>query len=581
MIETRAPVRRPLGGGLLEGAAWARWFGAGNVLPLLLLAGVAFAAAYPLAMILLSSFRGGVPGAATPLTLDSWRVAFADPTTIPVFFSTMLIALPRSLLGLSLGVLFAWIMARTNTPGKRWLESMLVFMFFLPDLPWILAWALMGQPRAGLLNQWVSALTGTHADVFNVYSYGGLIVLGAARSAVYLYLFLYPPFLAMDARLEEAARISGASARRALQRVYLPLMAPALFGAGILSLIHSMSSFDMEQLLGVPAGISVFTTKIYEDIYGGGGKFGPATALAMMLLGLTFLLLVAQWRLLANRSYITVSGRGYSAAPTNIGRWRWVAFSFITIYFLIFGVLPFAILILQSFMSYTGLIRADMITTEYWTSALTNNAVITDLKNTLVVGVVSATLGVALVSAIAYTVNRTHWPGRQVLDLVAWLPWAVPGIVLALGFLWAFVYLPIYGTLSILVLAFVSRGLPLGMRFVSPAMLQIGPELEESARVHGASFLHTFRRVTAPLLRPALLGAWILLFVSAVRLLDPVLILVTAQTKTLAVEIFIYATSGSNRGEAYVLALIQTAVVAVGYFGARAIAGRDAISRVN
>jgi iron(III) transport system permease protein len=222
-----------------------------------------------------------------------------------------------------------------------------------------------------------------------------------------------------------------------------------------------------------------------------------------------------------------------------------------------------------------------MITTEYWTTALTNNAVITDLKNTLIVGVVSATLGVALVSAIAYTVTRTHWPGRQVLDLVAWLPWAVPGIVLALGFLWAFVYLPIYGTLSILVLAFVSRGLPLGMRFVSPAMMQIGPELEESARVHGASFFRTFTRVTAPLLRPALLGAWILLFVSAVRLLDPVLILVTAQTKTLAVEIFIYATSGSNRGEAYVLALIQTAVVAVGYFGARAIAGRDAISRVN
>jgi iron(III) transport system permease protein len=579
VLETRTPVRHPVGA--LGSVDWGRSFSGGNLLPLLLLAGVAFAAAYPLAMILLSSFRGGVPGAATPLTLDSWRSAFADPTTVPVFFSTMLVAVPRSILGLTLGVIFAWIMARTNTPAKRWLQGMLAFMFFLPDLPWILAWTLMGQPRAGLLNQWLSAALGTHVDVVNVYSYAGLIVLGAARSAVYLYLFLYPPFLAMDARLEEAARISGASARRAVQRIYLPLMAPALLGAGILSVIHSMSSFDLEQLLGVPAGISVFTTKIYEDIYGGEGKFGPATALAMMLLGLTFLLLLVQWKLLANKSFITISGRGYSAAPSNIGRWRWVAFGFVLVYFLVFGVLPFVILIIQSFMSYTGLIRADMITTEHWTSAFSNNSVLSDLKNTLIVGVLSATIGVIVVSAVAYTVNRTRWAGRHVLDAVAWLPWAVPGIVLALGFLWAFVYLPIYGTISILVLAFVSRGLPLGMRFVSPAMIQIGPELEESARVHGASFLRAFLRISAPLLRPALLGAWILLFVSAVRLLDPVLILVTAQTKTLAVEIFIYATSGSNRGEAYVLALIQTAIVALGYFGARAVAGREAVSRVN
>jgi ABC-type sugar transport system permease subunit len=379
VLETQTPVRRPVG--TLGGVDWTGWFSASNVLPLLLLAAVAFAAVYPLAMILLSSFRGGVPGVATPLTLDSWRIAFADPTTIRVFFSTMLVAVPRSILGLTLGVIFAWIMARTNTPGRRWLQGMLAFMFFLPDLPWILAWTLMGQPRVGLLNQWLSALLSTPTDVFNVYSYGGLIVLGAARSAVYLYLFLYPPFLAMDSRLEEAARISGATARRAVLRIYLPLMAPALLGAGILSVINSMSSFDLEQLLGVPAGISVFTTKIYEDIYGGEGKFGPASALAMMLLALTFLLLLVQWKLLANKSYVTISGRGYSAEPSDIGGWRFVAFGFVLVYFLIFGVLPFVILIIQSFMSYTGLIRGDMITTEYWTRVLSDVSVLGDLKN--------------------------------------------------------------------------------------------------------------------------------------------------------------------------------------------------------
>ena len=171
------------------------------------------------------------------------------------------------------------------------------------------------------------------------------------------------------------------------------------------------------------------------------------------------------------------------------------------------------VLLLNSFMELSGFISWEMRTTRHWTDALSRTAVLTSIKDTLTVGVTAATLGMIVSALISYVVTRTRWAGRRVLDLVAWAPWAVPGLVMALGFLWAFVWLPIYGTLWLLVLVFVARGLPVGSRFFTSTMVQIGAELEESARIHGASWLRTFVRIWVPLLRPAILGAWILLFV--------------------------------------------------------------------
>jgi iron(III) transport system permease protein len=545
-----------------------------TLLPLALLAVTTVMVVYPLGMVLYGTVKDGAPGQPGGFTLAHWRAVLGDTDTYRVLLNSIVIAVPRTVLALALATVFAWCIARTTTPGKRVLEGLLVFLFFLPELPWVLAWMLLGAPNVGLLNQWLRAIVPGGETFINVYSYAGLIVLGAVRSAPVLFLFVYPAFQAMDATLEEAARMAGAGGWRTIWRVNLPLLMPALLASGILSFVVAMESFEIPQLLGTPAKIFVFTTRIYDLAYGGHvARFGPAMVLAVLLLLLTVSLIVVQWRLLKGRAFTTISGRGYRARPVDLGRWRWVPFAFIVGFFLVFGALPFVVLLLNSFMELSGFLSWGLFTTRHWTDALGRTAVLTSIKDTVLVSVAAATLGVILSAAISYVVTRTTWAGRRVLDLVAWGPWAVPGLVMALGFLWAFVWLPIYGTPWLLVLVLVARGLPVGSRFFTATMVQIGAELEESARIHGASWLRVFVRIWAPLLRPAILGAWILLFVIAVRVLDLVVLLAGPGSRMLAADIFFWTVSGRQEA-ASVLAMLQTALVMTGYVVARLLLGR-------
>ncbi len=545
----------------------------GNVLPALLLLLTVFLVVYPVSMVLYGSVKEGAPGQAGAYTLAHWRAVLSDPATFRLLATSVGIALPRTILALALAALFAWCVARTNTPCPRMLEALLAFMFFLPELPWVLAWMLLGAPSVGLLNQWARAVVPGVDSLVNVYSYTGLVVLGAVRSATVLFLFIHPAFLAMDATLEEAARMAGASRWRTLWRIDVPLLLPALLASGILSFVVAMESFEIPQLLGTPARIFVFTTRIYDLAYGGHvASFGPAMVLAVLLLVLTLGLIVVQWKLLRGRAYTTVSGRGFRARPVDLGRWRWAPFALILGFFLVFGALPFAVLLLNSLMEISGFIGWDMLTTKHWTDALGRTAVLTSIRDTLVVALAAATLGTIASALVAYVVTRTSWAGRAALDLVAWAPWAVPGLVMSLGFLWAFVGLPIYGTPWLLVIVFVARGLPVGSRFFTATMVQVSAELEECARVHGASWLRTFARIWAPLLRPAILGAWILLFVIAVRVLDLAVLLAGPGSRMLSVDIFFWTVTGRQEA-ASVLALLQTALVIAGYAGARWLLG--------
>jgi len=545
-----------------------------TVLPLALLAVTTVMVIYPLGMVLYGTVKDGAPGQPGGFTLAHWRAVLGDADTYRVLLNSILIAVPRTLLALLLATVFAWCIARTTTPGKRLLEGLLVFLFFLPELPWVLAWMLLGAPNVGLLNQWLRAIVPGVETFINVYSYAGLIILGAVRSAPVLFLFVYPAFQAMDATLEEAARMAGAGGWRTIRRVNLPLLMPALLASGILSFVVAMESFEIPQLLGTPAKIFVFTTRIYDLAYGGHvARFGPAMVLAVLLLVLTVSLIVVQWRLLKGRAFTTISGRGYQARPVDLGRWRWVPFGAIVGFFVVFGALPFVVLLLNSFMELSGFLSWELFTTRHWADALGRTAVLTSIKDTILVSVAAATLGVILSAVISYVVTRTTWAGRKVLDLVAWGPWAVPGLVMALGFLWAFVWLPIYGTPWLLVLVLVARGLPVGSRFFTATMVQLGAELEESARIHGASWLRVFVRIWVPLLRPAILGAWILLFVIAVRVLDLVVLLAGPGSRMLSADIFFWTVSGRQEA-ASVLALLQTALVMLGYVIARLLLGR-------
>ncbi len=303
-------------------ASWlARWLRPANVLPTIVTLVVAFMVIYPLGEIVLGSFKDGVPASPGPLTLHGWRTVFGDNQLWRTAWTTISIAIPRWILTLVIAASVAWLLTRTNVPFKRVLFAMMTFMFILPDLPWILAWGLLGSERVGLLNQWFSDIFPGVTPI-NVYSYWGLVILGACRGSVYLFFFLYPAFLAMDASLEEAARMAGATTLRATIKITVPLMAPALLGAFVFTIIHSLSSFELEQLLGTPAGISVFTTAIYNDIYGGQNQFSEGSAQALLLLVITFALLAVQFRLLRGRSFTTISR---SRFPGQADRHRQVA----------------------------------------------------------------------------------------------------------------------------------------------------------------------------------------------------------------------------------------------------------------
>lgn len=535
---------------------------------------VALLVVYPLGMVVFGTLWSAAPGQPGTLTLENWRAVLSDRATFEVLLTSLAIAVPRTLLALALAAAFAWCIARTNTPGKRLLEGLLVFMFFLPELPWVLAWMLLGAPNVGIVNQWLGALVPGGEGLIDVYSYGGLIVLGAARSAPVLFLFIHPALLAMDATLEEAARMAGASAWRTLWRINFPLLLPALLASGILSFVVAMESFELPQLLGTPANIFVFTTRIYDLAYGGHvANFGAAMVLALILLALTGSLIVVQWRLLRGRAYTTVSGRGFKAQPMDLGVGRWIAFATILVFFIVFGALPFVVLLLNSFMELSGFISWEMFTTTHWTNALGRDDVLKSITDTLIVGAAAATLGVVASLFVSYVVTRTAWRGRLVLDILAWAPWAIPGLVMSLGFLWAFVWLPIYGTLWVVILALVARGLPVASRFFTSTMVQLSAELEESARVHGGSWIRTFVRIWLPLLRPAVVGAWILLFVIAVRVLDTVVLLAGPGVRMLSVDIFLWTVTGRQEAGS-VLALIQTALVIGGYLIVRLLARR-------
>jgi iron(III) transport system permease protein len=284
----------------------------------------------------------------------------------------------------------------------------------------------------------------------------------------------------------------------------------------------------------------------------------------MVLVAITLCLVVLQRRVLAGRAYTSVTGRSYQPTPTDLGPWRWLTFGLVAAYFLVFGVAPILVLLITSFMQVSGFFAPELLTLRVWAKVLTSTSLVTSIQNTVLVGVSAATLGVVLAALASYLITRLQWSGRPTMDTLVWLPIAVPGLVLALGLLWAYVGLPIYGTIWILVLAYVIRGLPTSSRFFTSTMVQISAELEEASRVHGATWLQTFLRIWQPLLRPALAGAWIFLFVIAVRALDAALLLTGPSSEVLSVSIFQQASRGDGSA-ASALAIIQTGIILIAY----------------
>ena len=505
-----------------------------------LIALVGFLVLYPLAMLLYGSLlpvRPGVPGV---LTLANYINAYSSPETYQLFLTTGIVMGLKTVAATALAATMAWIVARTDTPLRSLLEALVILPFFVPGILEAIGWIMLLSPKAGTINVAIRNALGISA-AFNIYSLGGMVWVMALGSVSFIFIFLLSAFRNMDGSLEEAARTSGAGPLRVALRVTTPLLAPAILGAAMLSFIRAMESFEVPVLIGIPAKVLVFTSRIYAAVqYDNPPNYGLATSLGVSFIALCAALLWLERHLLHGRSFSVVSGKAYRPQIVHLGPLKYGAFALCFGYFLVACALPVSQLIIGSLSRTFGLWDPGSLSLANYAQIFTDDQLWRGLKNTLVLGLTTAVVAMVLCAAVAYTLCRTNVAGRGLLRFIAWLPWTIPGVVVGLGLAWAYIRfpLPIYGTVFLLGIAFLTGGIPLGVQIMSGVMVQLGSDLEESARLCGASWLATFRRIVVPLVKPALTAGAIILFVTFARALSSVVLLSGPGAELLSVLMF-------------------------------------------
>ena len=525
-----------------------------------------FLTLYPTLMLVYGSLHSTPPGMAGEFNLDGYRAMLNAENAI-VLLNSIGLSIAKTVPALLLAILLAWIVARTDTPFRGTLEVLITLPFFIPPILTALAWSMLGNSQVGLINLAWKSLTGSQHPIVNVYSYGGVVWHMMQYSTTFLFLFIVEAFRAMDPALEESSRMSGASRWYTFRRITLILMMPVLVGSFMLSLIRGIEAFKSPLFFGTPAGITVITTEIYNAInHRANPDYQYATALSIGVVILMFLLVIWQWFILHGRSFQTVTGKGYAPKVMTLGPWRWVTFGFCILFFIVTVVLPVGQLIIGSFFRFFGFYQWDMLTFQHYVSVWHNDEFWRGLRNTMLLGLYGASATMVLGGIVAYVVARTRWRGRRLIDALAWLPWMMPGMVLGVGFLWAFAMLPgpipIYGTIWALLLAYVALGTPIAVRVMSGAYAQLSFDLEECSRVHGASWWQTLWRIMIALAWPSFAVGWILSFFGIMRELSASILLYSVGSEVLSVVLLKLWTNGRAE-EVSVIGLFMMLLVLV------------------
>lgn len=479
---------------------------------------IAYLSLSPTLMLFYGSFLSkplGVPG---DFTLSHYIRAYSDPLTYQLLLNSFVFAAGSSVLATILAGAVAWISVRTNAPFRKFFELTAIIPNIFPPVMLAVAWTVLLSPRTGLINRSLMDLLGLDNAPFNIYSMWGMVFVEALITTPLAFLILSASLYSMDPSLEESARVAGSSNLQIAWRITFPVVRPALLAAATLNFVRAIESFDTPAIIALPARIEVFTTKIYREAV---GAFPPdqnmAATYGVSLLAIT-MVFVYFYRRLTSRSerYVTVTGRGYRPAIIDLGRWRYFASAIAALILLLIVVLPFVVLLYVSFVTYLHVPGAktwNLLTLEHYRSNLTDGRTYRALQNSIFLAVVGATLCMLLASVTAYVTTKTRAKGRGLIEALSFIPWAFPGTALAIGLLWTYVYipLPIYGTIWILMIGYITRFLPYGLRAMSSTIVQIHDELEDASKACGAGFVSTFRRVLLPLMRPGFIAGWIIL----------------------------------------------------------------------
>jgi iron(III) transport system permease protein len=529
---------------------------------------------YPLSVLLLGSLRTDLPMRAGEFTLANFLALFTEPANLQAILNTVTSSGLATLAALLIGIALAWITSRTDTPAARFFENAFVMPYYLSPFIGAIAWTLLANPRIGFINNLFTEVLGFERAPFNIYSFGGLVFVMSLYYSPIVFLFVAGALRSMDPALEEASRIHGAGALGTALRVTLPLMAPAIGSSALLVFLNAAGQFGIPAVIGIPMHFDVITTRIWIGLGYFPPKYSEAAAFAVVLLGFSAIIVLLQQRYLARRSFVTVSGRGYRPGKARLGRMRHVSLAVCVLYLTLSIVLPYGALVFTSIQPYLSFAfePAQWTLKQYGDILFNNPLTARAIKNSLLLAGGGATLTILLALVIGTIVTRTRVRGRHLLEFLATLPVGIPAVVFAVALLWSYIFLPlpIYGTIWMLLIAYVSHYIPFGVRAATAGLAQISPELEESARIHGGTWLGTLRRIVIPLLKPALTVGWILVFIEIVRSLSLSILLYSNDSVVMPVVIYeLYETGAYPALAAF--SVLQTIMVFAAIYGAKKI----------
>ena len=549
------------GGGALRGFTAERVV---TVLVLVFCAGLVF---YPLFFLGTASLNAGDPRQIPPdqFGIEAFRQVFA--TNLGVVWNTVRIALMAAGVALPLGFIMAWIIYRTRLPGRAFFAQAFVLPYYVTPLVGALAWMTLAAPQGGFINQAWRALGG-EGHLVNINSAVGIAFVMALFEGAVAFVMISAAMKSMDPALEESSQVFGAGKFRTMRKVTLPLLKPAVFGAAVFVFAEMLGAFAAPLVLGSSEGLFTITTSIYELINSFPPNYPLAAALGISLFGIMFVMMWAYQRVLRRgSSFVTVSGKAFRPRPVSVGKLTLPFFLLCAGYFGVAVILPLGALLMSSFQQFA---TADVLnarwTLQNYELAIGLGPVRQALGNSIWLGFATASVGVPLMGFLAWLIYKSPLPQRvgKAMEYVVMFPLAVPRLVFGLALLWAWLLIPIpiYGTLWLLWLAYLTVFLPLGIRTIGGVVLQVDKSLEECARVCGAGRLYQLRTVTMPLLRPGLIAAWLLLFIASMRELGASIMLQGPQSKVIGPAIVeSYASSGSTLTAA--MALLQMAAIAI------------------
>lgn len=552
---------------------------------LIVLAGglLAYLTVIPLVMLLYGSLKSGPPGVPGALTVENYFKLFANWRLAPALLNSLVFSTGSSLLAFTGGLYLAWTTERTNVPCRNAIYICVLVPMIVPGILTTVGWIILFGRRSGVINI-VAAQLGLDQPI-EIYNMAGMIWVQGTDQIPFAFLLLAAALRSMDPSLEEAAMVAGSGILRTTLRITMRVLLPAILAVWMISFVRAIENFEVPALIGMPAGILVFATEVYLATKNVPTDFGLASTFAVVYLAITTVgvLLYLKWTALSDQ-FATITGKGFRPTVYDLGRWRRpIAVLNFFICSVVF-ILPVLIVVWSSFLPFymaPSKAALDSLTLEnyknLWNLPLVHRA----LWNSFVLGISSSTVTMLLTAVIAWMIVRAKWHGKGALDFLAFSPIAMPGLVLGIAILWLYLVLPlpVYGTLWILLIAYVTKYLPYGMRACSSSMLQIKKELEEASEASGASWRQTFRRVVLPLLAPGFVAGWIYVITHSFRELSTSIMLYRSGTEVIAIVLF-ELWDGGQYPQLAALGMVLIAILVVISLIARAVGARYSIQQM-